>query len=484
MPVNHTWKPRTAILELGDEFYDQVRAAGFPQQILRWRNDRQAATIGLETLRDEEWLEHFGAFKALPGTLQEPLALRYHGHQFRNYNPQLGDGRGFLFAQCVSATDDRLLDLGTKGSGQTPWSRSGDGRLTLKGGIRELLATELLEARGVNTSKTLSLIETGEKLQRGDEPSPTRSCVMVRLSHSHIRFGTFQRLLATRNEEALKTLLHYCVRHYYPGLDGSDESGLPAAFLRAVLQAKARTVAGWMSAGFVHGVLNTDNMNVTGESFDYGPWRFLPHLDTGFTAAYFDHGGLYAYGRQPSAVLWNLARLAECLLPFADKEELSAILEEFEAHVTSSWEAQLAWVLGVTPPNDRGSSELLFATLGFLESSQVPFDGFLADWYGGYASRDHALRSERAHYYEGEAFERFETALQDAKAFAPPPTDEQRVTLLRSSLHIDEVERLWAAIDQQDDWKPLYQKVEDIRAAGAILGATRRSPALLAPKHR
>lgn len=482
MPVNRTWKPQTTILELGDGFYDQVQAARFPQHILRWRNDRHAATIGLETLSDEEWLKHFGAFAPLPGSLQEPLALRYHGHQFRNYNPQLGDGRGFLFAQCVSADDGRLLDLGTKGSGQTPWSRSGDGRLTLKGGVRELLATELLEARGVNTSKTLSLVETGEKLQRGDEPSPTRSCVMVRLSHSHIRFGTFQRLLATRNEEGLRTLLRYCVRHYYPQLEGSDSERLPAAFLRAVLQSKARTVAGWMSAGFVHGVLNTDNMNITGESFDYGPWRFLPHLDTGFTAAYFDHGGLYAYGRQPSAVLWNLARLAECLLPLADKEELSAILEEFEAHVTASWEVQLAWILGVTPADDQASSELLFATLGFLESSQVPFDSFLSDWYGGYTSRDHARQSARAHYYEGEAFERFESALQHAKAFAPPATEEQRGLLQRSSLHIDEVEALWAAIDQHDDWAPLYQKVEDIRAAGAILRASRPAPALQTPE--
>ena len=155
----------------------------------------EAATGSRVRLRptDEEWAAHFCRFEPLPGNLPQPLALRYHGHQFRVYNPDIGDGRGFLFAQL---RDDRgrLLDLGTKGSGQTPYSRTADGRLTLKGGVREVLATEMLEALGVNTSKTFALFETGEELERGDEPSPTRSAVLMRLSHGHIRIGTFQRL--------------------------------------------------------------------------------------------------------------------------------------------------------------------------------------------------------------------------------------------------------------------------------------------------
>ena len=134
--------------------------------------------------------------------MPEPLALRYHGHQFRVYNPEIGDGRGFLYAQLRDGLD-RLLDLATKGSGTTPYSRRGDGRLTLKGGVREILATEMLEALGVNTSKSFSLIETGEELMRGDEPSPTRSAVLVRLSHSHIRIGTFQRMAAEGDANAM-----------------------------------------------------------------------------------------------------------------------------------------------------------------------------------------------------------------------------------------------------------------------------------------
>ena len=148
------YRPETAILELGPDFYDPVHPADFPQAILRFRNDRQAAGVGLGALSDEDWIRHFARFAPLADNLPEPLALRYHCHQFRVYNPDIGDGRGFLFAQ-LRDTDDRLLDLGTKGSGQTPYSRFGDGRLTLKGGMREILATEMLEALGFETSKTL-----------------------------------------------------------------------------------------------------------------------------------------------------------------------------------------------------------------------------------------------------------------------------------------------------------------------------------------
>ncbi len=171
MPPSPNFRPETTHLALGDAFYDVVKPADFPQTILRYRNDRWAEHVGLRNLSDAEWIAHFGRFRPLPGSLPEPLALRYHGHQFRSYNPDLGDGRGFLYAQM---RDDRgrLLDLGTKGSGQTPWSRRGDGRLTLKGGVREVLATAMLEALGVDTSKSFSLIETGEELYRGDEPRP------------------------------------------------------------------------------------------------------------------------------------------------------------------------------------------------------------------------------------------------------------------------------------------------------------------------
>src|SRR4029079_1166943 len=193
MPISPSYRPDPRTPSLGEGFFDEVLPARFPRHVLRLRNQRAAERIGLGDLDPSEWEQHFAAFTPLPHNLPKPLALRYHGHQFGVYNPHLGDGRGFLFAQARDAKDGRLLDLGTKGSGQTPWSRGGDGRLTLKGGVREVLATEMLEALGVDTSKSFSLFETGESLHRGDEPSPTRSSVLVRLSHSHIRFGSFQR---------------------------------------------------------------------------------------------------------------------------------------------------------------------------------------------------------------------------------------------------------------------------------------------------
>src|SRR3954469_10278998 len=261
-PQPAQYRPETAILELGDAFYDPVAPADFPQAILRFRNDRWAAAVGLDGLDEENWLRHFARFVPLPENLRAPLALRYHGHQFRVYNPDIGDGRGFLFAQLRDA-DGRLLDLGTKGSGQTPYSRFGDGRLTLKGGVRELLATEMLEALGVETSKTFSLIETGEALERNDEPSPTRSAVLVRLQHSHIRIGTFQRLATLDRPDDIRKLTDYCLRNYY-----GDDSGDPGRLLGNVATQAARLAASYIAAGFVHGVLNSDNIAITAQSFD------------------------------------------------------------------------------------------------------------------------------------------------------------------------------------------------------------------------
>src|SRR3984957_16308543 len=205
MPVSSQYRSAPRYPTLGDALYDEVAPARFPRRELRFRNQRWAERVGLGTLDAAEWEAYFARFEPLPDNLTTPLALRYHGHQFDVYNPPLGDGRGFLLAQLLDDTG-RLLDLGTKGSGTTPWSRGGDGRLTLKGGVREVLATEMLEAPGVNTSKSLSLFETGEELVRGDEPSPTRSSVLVRLSHSHIRFGTFQRLAHLRDGARMKPL--------------------------------------------------------------------------------------------------------------------------------------------------------------------------------------------------------------------------------------------------------------------------------------
>ena len=447
------YRPEKPLLAIAGWLADPVAPAAFPRAEVRWRNDRAAATVGLAHLTDEQWVAHFARFTPLPETLPGPLALRYHGHQFRVYNPEIGDGRGFTFAQLRSG-DGRLLELGTKGSGTTPWSRTADGRLTLKGAVRELLATEMLEALGVNTSKTFSIVETGEALWRGDEPSPTRSAVLVRLSHGHIRIGSFQRLAALDEPAHMAELIEYCLAQF-PGppppadAPGRDEPAV--AFMHQVVERLADLAASWMVAGFVHGVLNTDNMNVTGESFDYGPWRWLPAWDPSFTAAYFDHAGLYSFGRQPEALYWNCGQLAIALRTVAEAPPLLAALERFGplymGHVRRRW----LWRLGLAPLGEERDAALVAACEAAMSESGEPPDAFfhrhrfgrgasgtLADAFAGYGRMANALDLEEEP--------------------APP------------SLVIETVESLWAAIAERDDWQPLMAQVAAVRRLGEALG--------------
>jgi uncharacterized protein YdiU (UPF0061 family) len=462
MPPTDRYRPDPRyVAVLGESFADPVPAASFPKRILRFRNDRHAARVGLDGLSDAEWEAHFARFEPLPGNLARPLALRYHGHQFHSYNPALGDGRGFLHAQL---RDDRgrLLDLGTKGSGTTPYSRGGDGRLTLKGGVREILATEKLEALGVDTSKTFSLFETGEALWRGDEPSPTRSSVLVRLSHSHVRFGSFQRLAAYRDTEGLRRLLDYAIAELHPAARG------PADFLRAVARKMAFTTGRWMVAGFVHGVLNTDNMNVTGESFDYGPWRFLPACDPEFTAAYFDQTGLYAYGRQAPAVRWNLDRLAQALAPLG--EALDGALDGYARAYFEGMRTGTLRRLGLASAGEAADTTLVQTFFDFAARSRVPFDQLWFDWYGGLASEERARRSPAARFYAGPGFEDLRAVLlRYAPARPERLADPFFARETPPNNVIERVEALWDAIADRDDWAPLHAHVADLRAMGARL---------------
>jgi uncharacterized protein YdiU (UPF0061 family) len=484
-PRASPYRPETTILSLGDEFYDPVRAADFPQTILRFRNDRWAPSVGLDGLSDEEWLRHFGRFEPLPDNLPEPLALRYHGHQFRVYNPDIGDGRGFLFAQLRDHRG-RLLDLGTKGSGQTPYSRFGDGRLTLKGGVREVLATEMLEALGVETSKTFSLIETGEALQRNDEPSPTRSAVLVRLQHSHIRIGTFQRLAYFNEPENMRKLTEYCLAHYYgrhceeqsdeaiqpaqpeePGLLRSARNDDPAArLLGHVTRAAARLAASYIAAGFVHGVLNSDNIAITAQSFDYGPWRWTPHWDGAFTAAYFDHAGLYAFGRQPEAINWDVLQLARSLLLISTAEALEPQLDLFRPEFQRALRDAICRRLGVLPKGDEEADNALLVSIETgLGAKTVHIDRFFYDWRGGRRRGSSPADPQ----YEGEEFAAFRQAIasyEPAGALDHDYWSDGNPV----SMHIEEVEAIWSRIDKEDDWTALNAKIAAIRRMGEAIG--------------
>ena len=454
------FRPEARILDLGDGFYDPVAPADFAETILRFRNDRAADEIGLADLADTEWVERFGRFQPFAGSLPQPLALRYHGHQFRQYNPDLGDGRGFLYAQARDGRG-RLMDLGTKGSGQTPWSRFGDGRLTLKGGVREILATEMLEALCVRTSRSFSLIETGEALHRGDEPSPTRSAVLVRLSHGHIRIGSFQRLAYLRDADGITELARYCLANLYGEAPGEEPE---LRLFEHVVAGTARLAASYMAAGFVHGVLNSDNIAITAESFDYGPWRFTPNWEPGFTAAYFDQTGLYAFGRQAQAIHWDVAQLAMALSVVVSVDALAPILDRFAGLYEQAMTAAMLRRLGVAP---RGEAEDL-ALVGHLERAlaqcTVEVDRAFFDWRGG--RRRAPSPADGA--YDHPVFRPFVEAVA-AYGAETAPDHPYWADAAPCSMHIAEVEAIWAPIADADDWSLLHAKIAAIRRMGEAL---------------
>ncbi len=454
------------ILEISDHFADAAVPVNFPAAVLRYRNTKWAVKTDLNDLSATAWISHFGHFEPLPKNLKTPLAMRYHGHQFHVYNRDLGDGRGFLFAQ-VRDDQGRLLDLGTKGSGQTRWSRQGDGRLTLKGGVRELLAANYLEAMGVKTSKPFSLIETGEQLHRNDEPSPARSSVLTRLSHSHIRFGTFQRAAYEEDHAAMAMLINHVITHYHP--DCADEALGKAtpALLQRITEVTAAMIGQWMATGFVHGVMNTDNFNITGETFDFGPWRFLPTSDPNFTAAYFDSQGLYRFGRQPTQGLWALQQLAGALSLVADPKDLSAALGAYERAYQTSFAHHTMALLGLEGGLDLRADLLFLQTFyAWMTTSGASWPHVFFDWFCGEASASRALQGSLGSLYEAAAFSPVRDGL-----YARSPLRSERLDSkyfqadAPVSLLIDEVETLWAAIADKDDWQPLQAKLDHIGGA-------------------
>ena len=384
------------------------------------------------------------------------MALRYHGHQFRVYNPEIGDGRGFLFAQ-LRDDRDRLLDLGTKGSGQTPYSRTGDGRLTLKGGVREVLATEMLEALGVNTSKTFALFETGEAAGArrraladplvGADPAQPRP-----YPHRHLPAPRLLRGCRRHRQARRATASSICLTSRSATMP-KTQSGCSTASAGAT----ATLAASYIAAGFVHGVLNSDNINVTGESFDYGPWRFAPEWDEGFTAAYFDETGLYAFGRQPEAIHWDVAQLGGCLALIGEAPPLSDMLAPLAGAVRggagraaagAAWRRSAAAMTRIARWCRRCSSAL---------RSRAGRDRPLllrlarrADPGRRSLSGARVRRASRAGW----------------RARQRPLTHPYWSDLQPCSMLIDEVEAIWAAIAERDDWGPFEAKIAAIRRMG------------------
>jgi uncharacterized protein YdiU (UPF0061 family) len=459
-----------SIERLGEDYFDVVTAAEFPQHQLRWRNDEVLQNLGLDpaTVSDADFIEAFGKFSG-----REPLlALRYHGYQFGQYNPGLGDGRGFLYGQ-VRGIDGKLYDLGTKGSGQTPYSRRGDGRLTLKGGVREVLAAEMLHRMGVRTSRCLSLVETGENLWRGDEPSPTRSSVMIRVQESHIRFGTFERLHAIGRRDLIATLLDHTIEVYYPHF--AQQTDRYSLFYADLTQRVAELCAQWMAAGFCHAVLNTDNMVITGESFDYGPFAFIPTLDPKFTAAYFDHAGRYCYANQPAICYWNLEMLQEPLKLVIAESELAAGLQTYDAHYGQAYRRLMYEKLGFPGDWDEPfSRQFLRSTLEFLGQAQVGYHEFFAQLAETFAPEWWEDSSQIFANIElptdelKQLLDRWRQGYHKAlTSFSPAAYERMRDRLQRTNprkvIIRPEIEAIWQHIAEEDNWHPFAQLLREIK---------------------
>lgn len=321
-------------------------------------DERLADDLGL----DRDWLRSPDGVRFLVGNEvpqgARPVAQGYAGHQFGGYSPRLGDGRALLLGE-ITATDGSLRDVHLKGSGRTAFSRGGDGWATVGPMLREHLMASTMQALGVPTTRSLAVTATGREVMR---ETVLPGAVLTRVASSHLRIGTFQYAAALVagghvSSDLLDRLTGFAIARHYPELSEADRPAL--ALLRAVSQAQARLMAHWMSLGFVHGVLNTDNVLISGETIDYGPCAFVDAFDPSAVFSSIDEGGRYAFGNQPRITQWNLARLAEALLPLIDEntdtavELASDVINAFPAAYDDAFAARMAVKLGLDDTADR-----------------------------------------------------------------------------------------------------------------------------------
>lgn len=306
-----------------------------------------------------------------PGAL--PLAMAYAGHQFGQFVPQLGDGRAILIGEVIDRTG-RRRDIQLKGAGQTPYSRRGDGRAALGPVLREYIVSEAMHALGIPTTRALAAVTTGQPVYR-ERILP--GAVFTRVAASHVRVGTFQFFAARGDTENLRVLVDYVIGRHYPQLRDAERPAL--ALLDAVAARQAALIAKWLDVGFIHGVMNTDNMTISGETIDFGPCAFMDHYDPRTVYSSIDHGGRYAYGNQPMIGQWNIARLAEALLPLIDADQdkavdaanasVSGFMERFQAE----WKAAIRAKTGLGETEEEGDQQLVRDLLSVLFEGKADF---------------------------------------------------------------------------------------------------------------
>jgi uncharacterized protein YdiU (UPF0061 family) len=360
---------------LGERFFQRIEPTPVEAPSLLASSPGLAELLGLDEaeLRAPEGVEVLAGNRLPEGA--EPLALAYAGHQFGHFVPQLGDGRAILLGEVVGR-DGVRRDVQLKGAGRTRFSRGGDGRAALGPVLRELVVSEAMHALGVPTTRALAAVKTGELVMRD---RPLEGAVLTRVAKSHLRVGTFQYFAARGQHDAVAELVTYALARHYP--EASREHGPALALLDAVMAAQITLVSRWLAVGFVHGVMNTDNTSIAGETIDYGPCAFLDAYDPTRSFSSIDERGRYAFQNQPRIALFNLARLAETLVPLVDDDEERAVstltrrLEPFGARFEAAYTAELRGKLGlVTEHDDDG--ELARELLDRLAASEVDYTVF------------------------------------------------------------------------------------------------------------
>ena len=353
---------------LPQDFYTRLSPTPLPEPYLVAFNPAAAELIGLaptEAAR-AEFAEIFCGNRLLPGF--DPLAAIYAGHQFGVFVPQLGDGRAILLGEATGALGS--WDLQLKGAGKTPYSRMGDGRAVLRSSIREYLASEAMHALGIPTTRALAIVGSDEPVIRENIES---AAVLTRMAKSHVRFGSFELFASRRQHAQVETLADHVIDRHYPQLHEARHRYLE--LLSAVIARTAKLIAQWQAVGFCHGVMNTDNMSILGLTIDYGPYGFIEGFDWGHVCNHSDDGGRYAYNMQPGIAHWNLACLAQALLPLIEVEEAESALAEYEGQFERHYAALMRAKLGL-PTGHAADATLLQETLKLLHDSRADYTTF------------------------------------------------------------------------------------------------------------
>ena len=376
LPAPGGWRLEHSYGQLPAVLHRAASPTPVPSPRLVIFNEPLAASLGLdaETLRGEEGVAIFAGNQLPPGA--SPLAQAYSGHQYGHFTT-LGDGRAILLGEQITPQGERF-DIQLKGPGPTSFSRRGDGRAALGPMLREYVISEAMNALGIPTTRSLAVVATGEAIYR-ETPQP--GAILTRVAASHIRVGTFEWAAAQRDEATVRALVDYTLRRHYPEL--ADAANPAGALLGAVIERQAALVARWMLVGFVHGVMNTDNVAVSGETIDYGPCAFMDAYDLGTVFSSIDARGRYAYGNQPAVALWNLTRLAETLVPQLHLEEARAIalateaLGRFASRYQHHWLAGMRRKLGLFT-EELGDTALIESLLAWMQRTKADFTNTFA----------------------------------------------------------------------------------------------------------